>query len=84
MHTSTGFSPHEIVFGRRVTGPLDLLYSGWSDDMYKEMEVSDWVEALKDKLTVIADMSFVNESNVGKKSGLVFNRNKSEKTLKVA
>ncbi len=28
VHTSTGFSPHEIVFKRRVTGPLDLLYSG--------------------------------------------------------
>ncbi len=77
-------TPYEIVFGRCVTRPLDLLYSGWSDDMYKEMEVSDWVETLKDRLTVIAYMSFVNESNVGKKSALLFNRNKSEKTLKVA
>ena len=76
-------TPYEIVFGRCVTRPLDLLYSGWSDDMYKEMEVSEWVEKLKDRLAVIADMSFVNESSVGEKRALVFNRNKSERTLKV-
>ncbi len=41
VHTSTGYSPHEIVFGRRVTAPLDLLYSGWTEDLYSEMEVSE-------------------------------------------
>ncbi len=51
--------------------------------MYKEMEASEWVEKLKDRLAVIADMSFVNGSNVSEKRALVFNRNKSERTLKV-
>ncbi len=42
-HSATGYSPHELVFGRRVTGPLDLLYAGWTEDLYSDMEVSEWV-----------------------------------------
>ncbi len=29
----TSYSPHELVFGRKMCGPLDLLYLGWVDDI---------------------------------------------------
>ncbi len=28
----TKFSPHELVFGKKMRSPLDLLYAGWVDE----------------------------------------------------
>ena len=28
-HRNTGFSPFEMVFGRQLRGPLDVLREGW-------------------------------------------------------
>ena len=28
-HTSTGFSPFELLYGRQVQGPLDILSETW-------------------------------------------------------
>ncbi len=43
---STGFSPHELVFGRNMVGPLDLVYSGWVDEVFQNVDVSEWVVQL--------------------------------------
>lgn len=44
----TGYSPHELVFRRSVRGPLNLLYAGWVDDTFRELEVGQWVVSLQD------------------------------------
>ena len=33
---STGFSPHELVFGRKMKGPLYLFYARWVEETYIE------------------------------------------------
>ncbi len=37
----TGFSPHELVFEKKMRGPLDFLYAGWVDECYEGMDVSN-------------------------------------------
>ena len=50
---STGFSPAELVYGRKTLGPPDSLYCGWKEQRKELWNVSDWVEQLCDRLEVI-------------------------------
>ncbi len=57
-----GYSPHQLVYGRNVLGPLDLLYSGLVDDVFDEVNVEEWVLLLQDKLKLLQDLAMANES----------------------
>ena len=46
----TGFSPFELVYGRRVRTPLDVLYQGWTQEEFEEMNCTEWAEWLVTKL----------------------------------
>ena len=46
----TGFSPSEMVYGRNVRGPLDLLSWGWKEKRRENWKVSEWVEQLAEKI----------------------------------
>ncbi len=35
-----GYSPHQLVFGRNVIGPLDLLVSGWVDESFEQFDLA--------------------------------------------
>jgi len=80
---STGFSPHELVFGRNMIGPLDLVYSGWVDDVFENIEVCDWVLCLQEKLCLLHDLASANELSTIEARAKVFNKNKSERELHV-
>ena len=43
----SGFSPFEIIFGRHIRGPLELLKDVWETE---EKNVCDWVAELQDRL----------------------------------
>ena len=52
-HSSTGFSPFELVFGHRVRGPLSFLRECWSsteDPNDEEREIHQYISDLKDRL----------------------------------
>ncbi len=76
----TGFSPHELVFGKIMRGPLDLLYAGWVDECYDGMDVSSWVVGLQDTLHEVA---VVNASAATDASRSAFNKHKSVRELEV-
>ncbi len=44
-----GVSPHCLVYGREVMGPLDILYDGWSNRSFEPMDVDSWLVSLNDK-----------------------------------
>jgi len=60
-----GVSPHELVYGRKLRGPLDVLYSGWVDETLQGVSISKWVDELAERLEVLRDVA----TCVGKKSG---------------
>ncbi len=78
---STGFSPHELVFGRTMVGPLDLVYSGWVSDEYSELDVNEWVLSLQDKLSLLHDLASANELNSIASRSVAFNAHKSDRSL---
>ncbi len=80
---STGYSPHELVYGRSMCGPLDLLYSGWVEDVYQGMDVSEWVVSLQDKLALLHDLATAHELKVNANRAEVFNRHKSDREYSV-
>ena len=52
---STGFSPYELVYGRNIRTPLDILYEGWRDKGKQRLVSSIWVEELCDRLKALRD-----------------------------
>ncbi len=78
-----GYSPHQLVYGRNVLGPLDLLYSGWVDDVFDKVNVEEWVLLLQDKLKLLHDLAMANESQCTEKRCLSFKKTKSDRCLEV-
>ena len=44
------FSPFELVYGRNVRTPLDILHQGWTELEFKDLDVGEWSEWLVDRL----------------------------------
>lgn len=51
----TGFSPHQVVYGRNLWGHLDLLYAGWVEEQLEKVDVCEWVSRLVDRLNIVHD-----------------------------
>ena len=52
---TTGYSPFELIYGRNVCTPLDILYEGWKDEHKKGSDASAWVKLLAEMLEVMWD-----------------------------
>ena len=46
----TLYSPFELVYGRQVRTPLDILHQGWVEVDFEEMNTSEWADWLVDRL----------------------------------
>ena len=53
-HTNTGIAPFELLFGRNIRGPLEVLKSGWMGGEIAEKSIVGWVAELKKKLQATA------------------------------
>ena len=52
---STGFSPFELIYGREVRGPLDILKETWEADQKSDESVVSYVLATREKLEDMVD-----------------------------
>lgn len=52
----TGMSPFELIFGRNVRTPLELLYQGWVGIQETKLDVGTWVEQLNERLEVVREV----------------------------
>ena len=58
-HSNTWFSPFEVVFGRPIRGPLEVLKDGWMTGDVAQFSVVEWIntrgERLADMKEVVSD-----------------------------
>ena len=48
--STTGFSPFELMFGKHVCGPLDILRQSWMPNSRSPQLATDWLLKLRDDL----------------------------------
>ena len=53
-HCVTGFAPFELMFGRDVKGPLELMRSSWVDRKVDGLRLCDWVKEVRQKMSAMA------------------------------
>ena len=55
-HKNTGFSPFEMVFGRQLRGPLDVVKEGWLSGDLRQSNAVEWVNELREKMCIMKDL----------------------------
>ncbi len=80
---STGFSPYELIYGKNMRTPLDLLYSGWKLREFQQIDTSDWVMQLAEKLEILRDVAMSNSISESKKRKYYYDCGKVERKLLV-
>jgi hypothetical protein len=83
-HESTGFSPFELLFGRTVRGPMQLLRQLWTDESVTE-EVkltTEYVVNLREKLEGTCEIARENLKKSAKKQAKWYNKKTRSRFLK--
>ena len=53
----TGFSPYELVYGKYMRTPLDILHQGWSQKEFHELDTEEWAQWLVERLECWHDVA---------------------------
>ena len=60
---STGFSPFELLYGRNVRGPLDILKESWEANKKSPESVASYVLMIQERLAKLRDIVHENLEN---------------------
>ena len=67
-HESTGFSPFELLYGRRVHGPLQLLKENWENEANADQEsLVSYVLNTRQRLEKLHELAAIRESQAKQK-----------------
>ena len=70
----TQLSPFELVYGRTVRTPLDILYQGWSEDSFLKFDAMEWSDWLSDKLEIWHELQGERNKEAGESRKIAYDR----------
>lgn len=71
---STGFSPFELLYGRAIRGPLDIIRETWEADEHSDDSVVSYLLATQEKLRDMAEMVEENLTKVQGKQKRLYDK----------
>ena len=83
MHKATGFSPFELVFGRTVRGPLDLVKEQWEEVESHPVSVADYLSALYQQMKDMAEIAEERDKEAKEKYKTLYDQGTRKRTFKV-
>jgi len=57
---STGFSPFELLFGRHVRGPLDVIKESWEEKEDVGEDILTYIVKMREKLRIVTELAHQN------------------------
>ena len=78
-HSTTGFSPFELVHGRNLRGSLEAIKDGWLTGEVTLQSTVEWVQQLRETLTRLHGKAAENEGAAERKSKEVYDRKTKER-----
>ena len=55
-HASTGFSPFELIYGRDVRGPLEVLKEAWTGSMQEDSDILTYVTRVYHRIATAKEL----------------------------
>ena len=80
---STGFSPFELLYGRRVRGPLDILKESWTGEAQEETPIAQYIAKMRTNLKEMADIVDVNAKAAQRRQKVIYDRRTRPRQLSV-
>ena len=81
--SSTGFSPFELMYGRQVRGPLDVLKETWESSKKSTESVVSYVLTIQEKLAKMSELACENLKKAQTTQKKWYDRNARERKLQV-
>ena len=54
-HSNTGYSPFEVIYGKNMRGPLEVIKDSWECTEKNEFNMCEWMEKLQERLEVVRE-----------------------------
>ncbi len=83
VNRDTGYSAAELLMGRNLRTPLDLLHAGWAQTELRNMHVSAYVETLRGHLESSHENAAANEVIPQFNRACQYNQGKAERKIDV-